>query len=32
MNTIKMIKEVEHILASAKPYDFELEAALLAVV
>lgn len=32
MNTTKMIREVEHILASSKPYDPELEAALFAVV
>lgn len=32
MSTWKMIKEVEHILETSKPYDPELEAALFAVV
>jgi hypothetical protein len=32
MNTIKMLKEIEHILASSKPYSPELEAALMAII
>ena len=32
MNTPKMIAEIEHIVASSKPFDPELEAALFAIV